>query len=289
MRKWRTYLPAMLFVLPAVVALAVLRVLPALDALWESFHRRSLMDQSSVRFAGWGNYAYLFTRSPSFLPSVRVTVVFVVATVAVQTVAALLLALLLQGEDRATRLWRTLIFLPITIPTAVSAVVWGTAMRSDGILNGALARLGIPAQPFLASSVQALPSITLMASWIGVGYWTIFLIAGLKDIPLDVREAAAIDGAGPMRSFFAVILPLLRRPIAFVVVADTIGNFLQFVPSAVLTQGGPEDSTRFIMYEIYTQAFVQGDTSLANTEIVLLLVVLLAIVCVQFRLLRVRE
>jgi multiple sugar transport system permease protein len=289
MRRWRRYGPAVLLVLPAAVALAVLRVIPALDALWESFYRRSLMDQSMVRFAGFDNYVYLFRQSPTFLNSVRVTLVFVVFTVAMQTLAALLLALLLQSEDRATRLWRTLIFLPITIPTAVSAVVWGTAMRGDGILNGLLARFGIPAQPFLASTAQALPSITLMASWIGVGYWTIFLIAGLKDIPGDVREAAAIDGAGPLRSFFAIILPLMRRPLAFVVVADTIGNFLQFVPAAVLTQGGPQDSTRFIMYEIYNQAFVQGDTSLANTEIVLLLVVLLAIVCVQFRLLRVQE
>ena len=184
------------------------------------------------------------------------------------------------------RLWRTIVFLPITIPSAVSAVVWGTALRSDGIANGMLARLGILAQPFLASSSQALWSIVVMASWIGVGYWMTFLIAGIRDVPADVLEAAAIDGAGPVRSFFLITLPLLRRPLAFVVIADTVANFLQFVPAAILTQGGPQDSTRFIMYEIYSQAYVQGDTSLASAEIVLVLFVLLAIVGVQFRLLR---
>ena len=78
-----------------------------------------------------------------------------------------------------------------------------------------------------------------MASWIGVGYWMIFLIAGIRDIPEDVLEAASIDGAGPVRSLFSIVLPLLVRPLAFVVIANTVANFLQFVPAAVLTQGGP--------------------------------------------------
>ncbi len=289
MRRWRAYVPGCLLIIPALLALTYLRVMPAALAIWESFHHRPIMNQARVTFSGWQNYLFLFTRSPTFLKSITVTVEFVVVTVVAQTVVALALALLMQNDSRVTRLWRTLVFLPITIPTAVSVVVWGTALRGDGIVNGLLARLGFPAQPFLASATQALPSITLMTSWIGVGYWMVFLLAGLKDIPNEVREAAAIDGAGPIRGFFYIVLPLLRRPLGFVVVANTVANFLQFVPASILTQGGPEDSTRFIMFEIYTQAFVQGDTSLANTEITVVLIILLAIVCVQFRMLRSHE
>nr|WP_269751180.1 sugar ABC transporter permease [Acuticoccus mangrovi] len=200
-----------------------------------------------------------------------------------------MLALLFTQRGWGMSFWRTLVFLPITIPVAVSAVVWGTAMRGDGIINAALERIGIPAQPFLASSDQALWSVVIIASWIGVGYWMVFLIAGLRDIPDDVKDAAALDGAGPLRTFFSITLPLLKRPLAFVVVANTVANFLQFVPAAILTQGGPENSTRFVMYEIYTQAYVQGDVSLADAQIVLVLIVLLAIVALQFRLLRSKE
>ena len=288
MTRWREWGTAWLLVLPAAMALLALRVLPAGSALWDSFHKASVFDPDEVRFAGFDNYRFLFQDSPTFLPALRVTLVFVVVTVAVQTLAALLLALLFTRRGPGMRVWRTVVFLPITIPTAVSAVVWGTALRGDGILNALLARLHLPAQPFLASTAQALPSVVLIASWIGVGYWMMFLIAGLRDVPGDVLEAAAIDGAGPVRCFFTVTLPLLVRPLAFVVVANTVANFLQFVPAAILTQGGPQDSTRFVMFEIYSQAYVQGDTALASAEIVVVLLVLLAIVGVQFRLLRAR-
>lgn len=286
MKRWREWGTAWLFVLPAALALLGLRVLPAASALWNSFHKASVFHPDEVRFAGFDNYRFLFLQSPTFLPALRVTILFVAVTVAVQTLAALLLALLFTRRGPGMRIWRTVVFLPITIPTAVSAVVWGTALRGDGILNALLGRLHLPAQPFLASTAQALPSIVVIASWIGVGYWMMFLIAGLRDVPGDVLEAASIDGAGPVRCFFTVTLPLLVRPLAFVVVANTVANFLQFVPAAILTQGGPQDSTRFVMFEIYSQAYVQGDTALASAEIVVVLLVLLAIVGVQFRLLR---
>ena len=288
MARWREWGAAWLFVLPAALALLALRVLPAATALWDSFHKPSVFDPDDIRFAGLDNYRFLLADSPTFLPALRVTFVFVAVTVAVQTLLALLLALLFTRNGPGMRVWRTVVFLPITVPTAVSAVVWGTALRGDGLLNAVLARLHLPPQPFLASASQALPSVVLIASWIGVGYWMMFLVAGLRDVPADVLEAASIDGAGPLRRFFSVTLPLLVRPLAFVVVANTVANFLQFVPAAILTQGGPQDSTRFVMFEIYSQAYVQGDTALASAEIVVVLLVLLAIVGVQFRLLRAR-
>jgi multiple sugar transport system permease protein len=287
--QWGDAATGYLLVLPAALALLYLRVVPAGLALWDSFHQQSIFDQTQKIFIGFENYVFLFTQSPTFLQSVKVTLQFVVVTVAVQTLLALALALLFTQRGWAMNMWRTLVFLPITIPTAVSAVVWGTAFRGDGILNGLLRSVGLGAQPFLTSTGQALWSVTLLASWIGVGYWMIFLIAGLREIPDDVREAAALDGAGPIRTFVSIILPLLKRPLAFVVVANTVANFLQFVPAAILTEGGPENSTRFVMYEIYAQAYVQGDISLASAEIVLVLIVLLAIVAVQFRLLRSKE
>jgi multiple sugar transport system permease protein len=182
-------------------------------------------------------------------------------------------------------LWRTLIFLPIAVPQAVAAVVWGVAFRPDGPLNAALVQLGLPPQPFLSSADQALPSLIALVSWIGVGYWMMFLIAGLLDIPRSYYEAAAVDGASAWQGFRHITLPLLRRPLLFVLVADTVANFLVFAPVQILTQGGPQGSTHLVMFDIYDQAYRVGDVRLANAETVLLVVVVLAIVTVQFRLL----
>jgi multiple sugar transport system permease protein len=129
-------------------------------------------------------------------------------------------------------------------------------------------------------------SIVLLASWIGVGYWMMFLIAGLQDIPPEYGEAADLDGAGPVRKFLDVTLPLLRRPLLFVLVADTVANFVLFAPIQVLTKGGPEGSSNLLMYDVYHNAFELSDPHTAAAELVLLLILMLAIVSVQFRLLR---
>ena len=168
----------------------------------------------------------------------------------------------------------------------MSAIVWGIAARPDGLLNGFLQRIGIPPQPFLTSTAQALPTIIVIASWIGVGYWMMFFSAGLKEVPTEVYEAAKIDGAKWWRTTWSITLPMIRRAILFVVVADTIAAFTMFAPVQILTRGGPQGSTQLVMWDIYQRAFIDNDLPAANTETVLLMIVMLAIVAFQFRLLR---
>jgi multiple sugar transport system permease protein len=148
-----------------------------------------------------------------------------------------------------------------------------------------LALVGIEQQPLLTSSSQALFSIVLILTWIVAGYWMTVLTAGLYDIPREFYEAATIDGGGGWRVFRSITLPLLRRPLLFVVVASTVSNFLAFAPAQILTHGGPASSTNVIMYEIYTEAFTNFDLGLASAEITICLLVLGALVSVQFRLL----
>jgi multiple sugar transport system permease protein len=270
------------FLSPALLSLLFLRIYPTISAISASFHHASLLLGTSSRWVGLDNYRFL-VHSPAFARSVLTTLEFVAVTVAIQTVLALGIAVLFTQGVRGERLWRSLVFLPTTIPIAVSTVVWGIAFRPDGVLNAVLGALGIARQPFLTSSQQALLSIVVLVSWVGVGYWTIFLIAGLREIPTEYREAAAVDGAGPMKTFFGIVLPLLRRPLVFVVVANTIANFLVFAPSQILTRGGPDNATRVILFDIYSQAYQVGDRGLASAEIVLFLILLLAIVAAQFR------
>lgn len=273
---------ALLFTAPVLVALVVLRLWPMASAVVTS------LKAPGSDSLGGENFAYLFA-DPSFLDMVRVTLLFAVIVNPLQIFLALALAVLLTQRLRGARFWRILVFLPAAVPQAVSAIVWGVALRPDGPVNGFLAVFGIDAQPFLSSRDQALLSIIVIVSWIGVGYWMMFLIAGLLDIPEMYTEAAAIDGAGWWKTFVFVILPQLRRPLGFVLVADTVANFLVFAPVQILTRGGPEGSTNLVMFEIYSRAYQYGDLSLAASETVILVLLVLAIVSIQFRLLPGRD
>jgi multiple sugar transport system permease protein len=274
---------AILFLLPALLALLVLRLAPAAVALVDSLSRTTLFGGTS--FVGLGNYIELFA-NPDFQNAVGVTLLFSVLINPLQIAAALLLAVLFTRRSAGSKFWRSMIILPIAVPPAVSAVVWSVIYRPDGLANSFLAVFGIPPQPFLTSPYQALLCIMILLSWIGVGYWMMFLIAGLNDIPSSYYEAASIDGASAWRQLWSITLPLLRRPLAFVLVADTVSNFPVFAPVQILTKGGPNGSTNLLMYDLYTRAYTFGDINKAQAEVVILVLITVAIVAVQFRLLR---
>ncbi|WP_419996376.1 carbohydrate ABC transporter permease [Streptomyces boninensis] len=275
---------ALYFLAPALLALLVLRLLPAAMALVSSLRHHSLVDGATT-FVGLGNYADLFS-DPQFWQSVRVTLLFSLVINPLQVLLALGLAVLLNRRFAGVRFWRSLVFAPIAVPPAVSAVIWGVLYRPDGPLNAILGTMGIPPQPFLTSSQQALFALIVLMSWVGVGYWMMFLIAGLQDIPQECYDAAAVDGASAWQRFRHVTLPLLRRPLAFVLVAATVANFLVFAPVQLLTRGGPEGSTNLMMYDVFRRAYSVGDINYAQAEVVVLVAITLAVVVVQFRMMQ---
>ena len=265
---------------PMLAALVVLRLWPAALAA-----AASLGSDQPGRWIDLAAYRALF-QDPVFDGSLLTTALYSIVVNPLQIALALALALLLSRRMAGAGLWRTLIVLPVVIPQSVSAVIWGIAFRPDGPINGVLAALGLPPQPFLTSTAQALPSIIVIVSWVGVGYWMTFLIGGLNDIPQAVYEAAALDGAKAWDRFRHITLPLLRRPLAFVIVADTVANFLVFAPVQILTGGGPEGTTNLIMADVYMRAFVYSDNRGAAAETTVLVAAVVVVVLVQFRLMR---
>ncbi len=183
-------------------------------------------------------------------------------------------------------LWRTLLFVPVTIPIVGSCIAWGAALNPEGPVNGIITALGGSPQPFFTSPNQALACIIVIASWIGIGYWMLFLIAGLQAIPEELYDAAKVDRAGPVRTFFSITLPMLRRPLLFVLVADTVANFVLFVPVQLLTQGGPQSSTTLLMFDAWRTTYGYGSRNLGAAEVVILTAIMLVFVLLQFRLLR---
>lgn len=270
-----------LFLSPAIILLLITRLWPVVEAITISL-------SDPVSGSPFGAYSALLT-SDSFRNSLKVTLWFNLIINPLQLLLSLALAVLMSQNLPAQGIMRLMIFLPAAIPQSVSTVVWGIMMRpDDGLLNSILGLFGISNQPFLISPELALYSIMVIASWVGVGYWMMFLIAGINDIPVSVIEASKLDGAGWWQRFFNIILPMMTRSLAFVLVATTVANFLLFVPVQVLTQGGPAGSTDLLMHQIYRQAYTYSDMPFAMAEVVVLTAITLIIVIIQFRFLRPR-
>jgi multiple sugar transport system permease protein len=275
----RAFLIATVFLAPAFLAVVVLRLWPALLAF-----ERSLVAPRATSYS-LDNYYYIFS-DPDFLNSLAVTLKFLVIVNPLQVGLALLLAILVNAKMPAIGLWRALIALPIAIPPSVSATIWGIAYRPDGPLNATLSAFGLEPMRFLTSPDQAMLSIIVIVSWVGIGYWMTFILAGLQDIPRTLYEAVEIDGANPWQRFRYLTLPLLRRPLTFVLVANTVANFLVFAPVQILTGGGPQGSTDLIMNQIYSRAFVLGDVASAYAATSILVAMVLVVVMIQFRLMK---
>jgi multiple sugar transport system permease protein len=274
---------ALTFLAPAIIAAVVLRLWPTARALWDSLHSTPLGVEPTT-WVGLDQYRFLF-EDPDFINTLKVTALFGVIINPLQIAVALALAVLYNESFRGVGVMRTLVLLPVAIPQSVSAVIWAVAFRPDGPLNGTLELFGLGGLRYLTSPEQALVSIMLVVSWIGVGYWMMFLVAGLKEINPELYDAAALDGAGRWARFRYVTLPQLRRQIGFVLVADTIANLLVFAPIQILTKGGPTGHTDLIMYDVFERAYTQGDVGGAAAATTILVLVALVIVVIQFRLL----
>jgi multiple sugar transport system permease protein len=278
---------ALSFLTPAIAAAVLLRLWPTLRALWDSMHSTPIGVEPTT-WVGLEQFSSLLS-DPRFINSLKVTALFGIIINPLQIFVALALAVLFNERIRGAGLMRTLVFLPVAIPQSVSAIIWAVAFRPDGPLNGTLALFGIGAQRYLTSPTQALASIMLVVSWIGVGYWMMFLIAGLKEIDPSLYDAAALDGAGRWSRFRYVTVPQLHRQIGFVLVAATISNLLLFAPVQILTKGGPAGHTNVIMNDIFERAYTEGDVGAAAAATLVLVLIALVIVVIQFRLLSRRK
>lgn len=276
MRSKQQIVPYLLL-LPALVLLLVFNLLPTIATIVESTFVISLRSGERV-FAGFANFERIFS-DPIFWKSLQVTVVFSLVVNPLQIALSLGLSMLINQRLPGIGIFRSIYLLPVAVSLNVTAIVWRLLLdKNTGMINGMLYQLGIERQPFLHSVDQALWSIILIASWIGVPLWSLFILAGLQNIPPPVLEAAKIDGANAWQSFTRVTLPLLRRVLAFVLVADTVANFLLFAPILLTTQGGPQLSTNLILYETYRRGFLYGDLGASAAMLSVMLLIVFVIV-----------
>tara|TARA_B100001057_G_scaffold258378_1_gene258492 strand:- start:1254 stop:2144 length:891 start_codon:yes stop_codon:yes gene_type:complete len=282
----RQYLIPYFFLAPALLGTIAFKLYPIFLGFYESLIYTSFGGGVESRIFVWfENYQYLFDDA-LFWQSVKVTTILTIIINPLQISLSLGLALLLMRKTKYIRIIRSLYLLPIGIALPIATIIWGFMLDPyDGFLNGFLGIFGIAPQPFLVSENQALWSIMLIATWKGVAYWMLFLLAGLEDIPNQYYEAAKIDGANPFQKFRYVTLPLLRRTILFVFVADTATNFVLMVPMIILTKGGPMQSTNVLVFEAYRSGFYYQDWGRALSIITILTTISLIVIGLQLILL----
>ena len=278
----RQWMVPYLFLAPALVGTIAFKLYPIFIGFWESLIYTSFSGGAEKRIFVWfENYQYLFD-DKIFWKSLEITAFLTIIINPLQIAMSLGLALLLMRKSKFIRIIRSLYLLPIGIALPIATIIWGLMLDpNQGLINGLIGVFGIPPQPFLVSENQALWCIIAIATWKGVAFWMLFLLAGLEDIPKQYYEAAEIDGATPFQKFRYVTLPQLKRTILFVFVADTAANFVLMVPMIILTKGGPLQSTNVLIYEGYRSGFYYQDWGRSLSIVTILTVITLIVIGLQ--------
>lgn len=248
---------AYLFILPAVILLIAFLILPACSTIRYAFTDYNILRPDNIQFCGLDNFTELF-HDRDFKKSLINTIYFTLVVVPFQCVLALALALLISPRKRGVSIFRAAYFSPNVTSMVVVAILWSVLYNpnpSTGLLNAFLTKLGFDACGFLTKPKTAMNSIIFMSAWQAAGYQMMIFLAGLQAIPGDQYEAASIDGANKLKQFLYITLPGLKNVIKYVVMITMIQAMKLFTQPYVMTQGGPQNSTRTLVYYIYEQGF----------------------------------
>lgn len=242
-----------LFILPNLAIFAIFTIYPAINGFNISLYKSS--NARTFTWVGTDNYAQILG-DDAFWAVVRNTVVFAVSFVAIAVSVAIAIAVLLQAQRRARGFYRAVVFVPVLISPVVVGLVWNWILqRKGGLLNSALASLGLGQPGWLVEPHLAMGAIIVVAVWMHAGFYILILLAGLQGIDPVLYEAAAMDGASVWVQFRAITLPMLSPSIVVVVVLATINGFQAYDYIYTLTGGGPDGASTLIVQYIYDNAF----------------------------------
>ena len=280
-RLWRQNRTGLLFLSPWLFGFLFLQLWPFLGSAWLSLTSYDLV--SSPRYVGLENYRTLLGDDPAFWRSLMVTLRYAVVSVPLNVVVGVGLALLLNVEIRGQAIFRTLFYLPSILPQVATAVLFQWLLNPElGLVNGVLRLVGIEGPAWLGDPNWAPWTLVMLSVW-GVGGAMVIYLAGLKDVPAYLYEAATLDGAGPWHRLRAITLPMLTPVIFFNVVMGLIGSFQAFTEAFVMTKGGPEGSTTFYALYLFQRAWSNLDMGYACAMAWVLFVVIATVTLFVFR------
>jgi multiple sugar transport system permease protein len=276
-----------MFVAPNLTAVAVFMVFPLGFSLYMSFQNWDIF--RPAKFVGLANYHSLFTGDPLFSIALRNSVVYTVGTVVPTVLISLAVAGVLNRKIKGINFFRATVFLPLAVSSVVMAVVWQFVFNTNnGLLNIMLGWIGIGPVPWLVDPKWAMLSLCMVSIWRSVPFATVILLAAMQGVPHTLYEAARLDGAGELRQFVSITVPLIRGAVSFVVVISIIHAFQAFDLVYVLTggNGGPETATYVLGIMLFQHAFGFLEFGYASALAWVMFAILLVLTVVQLRLAR---
>jgi multiple sugar transport system permease protein len=274
-----------MFVAPNLTAVAVFMLFPLGFSLYMSVQKWDLF--RPAKFVGLANYHSLFANDPLFVIALRNTVVYTVGTVVPTVLISLAVAGVLNRKVKGIGIFRTIIFVPLAVSSVVMAVVWQFVFNTNnGLLNIMLGWIGIGPVPWLNDPKWAMLSLCTVSVWRSVPFATVILLAAMQGVPDNLYEAAKLDGAGEIRQFVWITVPLIRSAVSFVVVISIIHAFQAFDLVYVLTggNGGPETATYVLGIMLFQHAFSFLEFGYASALAWVMFAILLVLTVLQLRL-----
>lgn len=270
-RVWRDELTGLAFVAPWVIGFLAFTLFPMAMSLWLAFTRYDLL--TPPRFVGLDNFRQML-EDPRFLKAVSVTLRYAALSVPLRLTAALMVAMLLAQKIRGVGAYRVAYYLPSLVGSSVAvAIMWRKVFARDGLVNSLLKLVGVQGPDWLAHPSLALYTLALLSAW-QFGSAMVIFLAGLKQIPGEYYEAAAVDGSNRWHMFWRITLPLLSPVIFFNLVMQTINAFQVFTQGFLITNGGPMDETLFYSLYLYQKGFRHFDMGYASAMAWVLLVMI---------------
>ncbi|MCD6166322.1 ABC transporter permease [candidate division KSB1 bacterium] len=284
--RQRETLEGYLAISPWIIGFLVFVFGPIVASLVLSFHKWNLL--KPAQWVGLTNYQSMVS-DPLFWQSLKVTFIYAVVSVPLGLVTALLVALLLNQKIKGLAFFRTVFYLPSVMPTVAVSLIWMWMYNPKfGILNflikkaGGLLGLNLEGPEWLYSTTWVLPALILMSFW-GIGGGMLIFLAGLKNIPEQLYEAALVDGAGAWQRFRKITIPMLSPTIFFLLVTGTIGAFQVFTQAFVMTEGGPLNASMFFVLYLYMQGFRWFRMGYASALAWVLVLIILALTILIFK------
>ncbi len=285
-----SYLQPYLLIAPTLILVLMFNVVPAINTVRDSLYKpaRGLSAAGKPpEFVGAQNFRDLFDQShylgARFQRTFRNTIVFALATVIIGVPLGLLLALLLNQKQPLLGLWRFAVFYPSLLPLIGAASIWSFVFSdSIGLANAVLKSLGHPGLNWLGDRNLVLFSVIVVNIWKQAGYFMIFFLAGLQNIPRDIYESASLDGADAAQQFVSLTLPLLRRTFLFVIVVAFIFAFQTVEQLQALGEGGPNDSANLLLYLIFQNISERRNWGYVNAMTIVLIGVVLTFTLSNF-------
>jgi multiple sugar transport system permease protein len=276
----RDLLKGILFISPWLIGFLVFMLIPFVLSFYYSFTDYDIV--SKPHWIGFENYNQLF-HDAIFWKSLYNTLYFTFFSVPLSCVVGILLALLLNLKVRGMAIYRTIFYLPSIVPVVASSILWLWLLDPQfGIVNSFLGFFGIPGPGWLVDPNWSKPALVIMSIW-GVGNAMIIYLAGIQDIPGELYESAAMDGASWFDKFFRITLPMLSPVILFNVIIGLIGSFQYFTQAYIITSGGPNESTLFYPYYLYNNAFSYFHMGYASAMAWILFVIILSVTLLVFK------